>query len=159
MSSLLEHARRELQLAGLFDSSSDYGGMLGTSIMALIEKFSDEGHSGYSAAQTIRIFARLADFKNLTPLTRDPGEWMEVEAGATWQSTRNSEAFSRDGGASYYLADEVCDVYGCERCSCAYSTRHPWTPDPADTCSCGGGFVLKRSGKTEAAATRESKGV
>ncbi|NIO30179.1 MAG: hypothetical protein GTN75_00095 [Gemmatimonadetes bacterium] len=47
---LEQHARRELELAGLFDEDSDYGGMLGHSTMRLIEAFAAEGHSGMSAA-------------------------------------------------------------------------------------------------------------
>ena len=154
MSNLVEHARRELQLAGLFDADSDYGGALGRAVLELIEKFSDEGHSGASAAMALRVFSLLAAFKNLTPLTAAPGEWLEVEAGKMWQSRRNSTAFSRDGGLSHYLLDEVTDVYGCDTCSCSYQTRHPWTPDPGERCGCGGGYMMKRAGRTEAAATR-----
>lgn len=159
MSNLIEHARRELQLAGLFDPSSDYGGAIGESVMMLIEKFSGHGHSGHSASRVIALFTELSRFRNLTPLTRDPGEWLEVEAGRLWQSRRNCDAFSRDGGVSHYLTEDVTDVYGCDTCSYAYQTSHPWTPDLSDFCACGGNFVLRRSGKSEALATRESAGV
>jgi len=37
MSNLVEHAKRELTLAGLFNKDSDYGGMMGDSVMELME--------------------------------------------------------------------------------------------------------------------------
>lgn len=108
-SQLITHARRELQLAGLFDEDSDYGGMLGTSVMKLVEAFANEGHSGFSAAMAIDIFQRLARFQNLTPLTTDPDEWMNVSdmsGSEMWQSRRRSDAFSTDGGKTHYLLDD-----------------------------------------------------
>jgi len=107
--SLVDHARRELELAGLFDSNSDYGGMLGNAIMKMVELFAEEGHSGASAAMTIAVLEKLLRFKPLTPLTNDPDEWMcvsEMMGHETWQSRRNSEAFSNDGGVTYYLLDD-----------------------------------------------------
>lgn len=107
--SLVEHARRELQIAGLFDKDSDYGGMLGDAVMKMVELFAEEGHSGASAAMTIAILEKLLRFKPLTPLTNDPDEWMDVGetmGRETWQSRRNPEAFSNDGGVTYYLLDD-----------------------------------------------------
>lgn len=108
-SQLITHARRELQRAGLFDEDSDYGGMLGTSVMKLIEAFDGEGRSGYSAMMAISLFRRLAQFQNLTPLTTDPEEWMNVSdmsGSEMWQSVRRSDAFSTDGGKTHYLLDD-----------------------------------------------------
>jgi hypothetical protein len=104
-------AEAELRRAGLFDEDSDYGGMLGESVMKLIEVFADEGHSGFSAAMAADIFGRLSSWKPLTPLTADPDEWMLIEeamAGRAdcWQSRRRPDAFSNDGGKTYYLLDE-----------------------------------------------------
>lgn len=48
-SGLCQHAKRELQLAGLFDQDSDYEGMLGTAVYEIIKVFAQQGHSGASA--------------------------------------------------------------------------------------------------------------
>lgn len=110
MSNLVDHARRELERTGWFDADSDYNGMLGKAVLELIEKFAEQGHSGMSARITRTLFAELSDFKALAPLTDNPDEWRDVSefCGGTnlWQNRRNSEAFSYDGGKTYYLLSE-----------------------------------------------------
>lgn len=105
--SLVEYAREEVRRAGLLDVDSDYDGMLGTAVMELVEKFAEQGHSGYSAAATLSIFARVAAFKPLTPIGSDPDEWMEVSSSEpVWQNRRRSSTFSRDGGKTWYDIDD-----------------------------------------------------
>jgi hypothetical protein len=104
-------AEAELRRAGLFDQDSDYDGMLGDSVMKLIEAFSGEGHSGYSAHLAASIFRDLSDWKPLTPLTDSPDEWNHIEEAMAgrpdcWQSARRPDAFSNDRGKTYYLLDE-----------------------------------------------------
>lgn len=112
MSNLVNHAERELKLAGLFDEDSDYGGMLGHSTMKLIKVFAEEGHSGMSASIQRSLFAKLANYENLAPLTDNPDEWMDVkdyggpDSPALWQNTRCSTCFSNDGGKTYYSVDD-----------------------------------------------------
>lgn len=101
-SGLVLHAMRELELAG---NDEDFN----KSIIAAVEGFRSYGHSGGSAEVGISILHDLLQHKNLTPLTDDPKEWNDVgEMGdiLTWQSVRNPEAFSRDGGKTYYLLSE-----------------------------------------------------
>jgi len=110
-SNFVTWAHDELERAGLFDEDSDYGGMLGTEVLALCERFAEAGHSGFSAALAASIFARLSAWKPLTPITDAPTEWMHIEedmAGnaTTWQSRRQPSLFSRDGGKTYYDLDE-----------------------------------------------------
>ena len=108
MGKLVDHARRELEKAGLFNEDSDYGGMLGEDVMKMVEVFAAQGHSGSSAQVTLAIFARVAAWKPLTPLTPNPAEWVEVKGlvdkteTMAWQSTRNPACFSEDGGKTYY---------------------------------------------------------
>lgn len=112
MGNLEKHAQYELERAGLFKEDSDYGGMLGHSTMKLIKCFAEEGHSGFSASMQIALFEKLASFKNLTPLTDSPDEWMSVseyqspESPALWQNRRSSDCFSNDGGKTYYSVDD-----------------------------------------------------
>jgi hypothetical protein len=112
VSNLENHAKFELERAGMFDKDSDYHGMLGESTMRLIKTFASEGHSGFSAQMQIELFRLLASFKTLTPITNNPNEWMEVSkyAGSDqkgiWQNTRDSSNFSNDGGKTYYSVDD-----------------------------------------------------
>lgn len=108
---LSSFARGELEKAGLFDKDSDYAGMLGEAVLELIETFSTQGHSGFSAAMAVDLFSRLANYKPLTPLTSDPDEWMcvtehTIDGKPLYQSTRCPSAFSCDGGKTYYDIDE-----------------------------------------------------
>ena len=112
--SLVEHAKRELALAGNDEAFNN-------SIIKAIEGFTSYGHSGGSASVAIPMLNDLLQFKNLTPLTDDPEEWQQHskemwdgEKGV-WQSRRNSEAFSNDGGKTYYLLSEVKDTNNPER--------------------------------------------
>lgn len=109
MSNLVDHAKKELKLAGLFDEDSDYDGMLGTAVLELVKVFAKQGHSGYSAHQTIKIFNAVANFKPLSPIGTTEGEWMDVSemsGSPTWQNTRRSTTFSRDGGKTWYDIDD-----------------------------------------------------
>lgn len=100
-SNLVKHARKELSL---INEEPD----IVTMYMRIVEAFSSYGHSGGSAAACIDVINKLLRFQPLTPLTNDPNEWMEVSEAfggddGMWQSLRDSEAFSDDGGQSYWL--------------------------------------------------------
>lgn len=107
---LVEHAKRELKLLG---EDPEYA----TGIVNVVQAFANMGHSGYSAMDAIDKINTLLKFKNLTPLTNDPDEWMYISEETwgfprgVWQSRRDPEAFSHDGGNTYYLLsnrDEIC---------------------------------------------------
>lgn len=109
MSNLVKHAQEELKLAGLFDKDSDYDGMLGSAVLELVKVFSKQGHSGFSAHQTLKIFNLVADYKPLTPIGKSKDEWMNVSEASgypMWQNTRRGSTFSRDGGKTWYDIDD-----------------------------------------------------
>lgn len=97
-SNLVDHARRELLLLGTEPEEIE-------GYLRVIQAFADMGHSGGSASFAIPVINQLLQFKNLKPLTNNPLEWMEVDEGM-WQNVRNSEAFSDDGGKTYWLLSE-----------------------------------------------------
>lgn len=103
---LVPHARRELELAHLFDPDADYGGLVAGGVLDLVRLFASQGHSGGSAMLTLELFDRLARFDVLTPLTGHPAEWMEVGDGM-FQSRRKSSTFWRAGEATWYDLDDV----------------------------------------------------
>jgi hypothetical protein len=104
-SNLVDHAKRELELIG--EEPETIAGYL-----KVIQAFADMGHSGGSAAVAIPTIKELLSFKNLSPITNNPDEWFHHEAGVWgeagggWQCIRNPEAFSNDGGKTYYLLSE-----------------------------------------------------
>lgn len=102
MSNLVEHARRELELIG--EEPETVAGYLN-----VIQAFADMGHSGGSASVAIPTLNELLQFKNLKPLTNDPAEWFDhgdTSGYPLWQNIRNGEAFSDDGGKTYWLLSE-----------------------------------------------------
>lgn len=109
---LEDHARHELERAGLFSKDSDYGGMLGKAVLALICTFRKQGHSGFSAMMTLDLFNRLGQFKVLTPITSDSEEWNDVsdmggrDSPPLWQNKRCPSTFSNDAGKTWWDVDE-----------------------------------------------------
>lgn len=98
-----ENAIAEIRRAGLYDKDSDYDGMLGESLEALVVLFGSQGHSGMSAEITARIFADLVAGKPLSPLTDDPDEWVEISSDGTKQNRRCSAVFMGPNGAVYSI--------------------------------------------------------
>lgn len=110
-SEFVSWSREELNRAGMFDTDSDYGGMLGDEIMKMVETFSEAGHSGFSANYAAMIFGKLVRREALTPIGDRSDEWMHIAeetAGQPdlWQSRRQSSCFSNDRGLTYYDIDE-----------------------------------------------------
>ena len=105
-SNLMRHALHEFSLIPEF--GPDAKGMdraLQESMLGMVDAFSQFGHSGFSAEFTRDTIDRLLSFQNLTPLTDNPSEWREAGYDL-WQNTRNSKAFSSDGGRTYSLIDD-----------------------------------------------------
>lgn len=109
---LIEHAEREMRRAGLYEAGADYGGMIPEAVMKLVRALASEGHSGGSHALTMEIFNRVANYRTLTPITNDPGEWNDVsylgspDGLPIWQNRRDPSLFSNDGGKTYYSVDD-----------------------------------------------------
>lgn len=101
-SNLVKHARRELELLG-------NGPMIDDHVLEIVKIFSEQGHSGSSAAYTINLINRLLSFEELAPLTNNPDEWYFVFDGM-WQNRRNPAAFSTDGGKTYTVTTDREEV-------------------------------------------------
>ncbi len=100
-SALVDYAEREFDLVNEgepFDEPFDYPQRFDSfqrHVRDLLLTFSTYGHSGSSAPFAAASFARLVQFKPLSPLTGDESEWMEIEAGTgpTWQNRRYGSVF------------------------------------------------------------------
>lgn len=109
---LKTHAEKELKLAGLFDSDSDYGGALGEAVMELIDKFSEQGHSGASAEMVISLFNKVARFEPILLIQCTEDEWMETSRDEVYQNKRCSAVFKhgKDGKPHYIDAIVFRDI-------------------------------------------------
>lgn len=99
--SLIEHAKRELELSGQWQEDPAYA----QSIVAAVAAFASYGHSGGSASVAVEQLNRLIRFETLSPLTSDPAEWedrSEMSGTPMWQSVRDPRAFSNDGGKTWW---------------------------------------------------------
>jgi hypothetical protein len=69
-------------------------------IMQLTEEASDH---------CLETLTRLIRYENLAPLTDEPMEWVKV-GDDIWQSIRNYDAYSNNGGKTFKLHSENNDV-------------------------------------------------
>lgn len=102
--SLVEHARRELELCGQAAEDPGYA----ASIIAAVAAFASYGHSGGSASIASEQLQRLVRGEVLSPLTDDPEEWedrSEISGYPVWQNRRDSRAMSNDGGRTWWYVE------------------------------------------------------
>ena len=132
---LIEHAKYELELAGYDLSKDDYANNCAKNALELLEVFSSAKHSGMSAQITLSLFNRLANYKNLTPLTNNPEEWNKL--GGTeqeeWQSIRNPECFSKDLKTYWSLEENMeADSDGGRH----FKDKAQWVKHELEDCKC-----------------------
>jgi len=109
MSSLVKHAQKELELAGLFGEDDFYKGATGKAVMQLMKVFSKQCHSGTSASIVVSLFKKLASWKTISPLTGEDSEWNDV-GNDIHQNNRCSNVFKskdRFNGKPYTLDGRV----------------------------------------------------
>jgi hypothetical protein len=106
LSNLRIHALTEFRAAGWVDEHGIYMDemqeMICTHVLDLLDVFADEGHSGSTAPYAINMFARLAKFEPIAPLTGEDWEWNEVSermGNKCWQNKRASHVFKDETGA------------------------------------------------------------
>lgn len=104
MSNLIDHAKREL---AMINEDPEYV----EAYLKIVEIFAGMGHSGGSASVAIPTITALLSQENLMPLTDNPDEWMFHDEDlwppdGVWQNIRNGQAFSHDGGKTYWLISD-----------------------------------------------------
>lgn len=107
---IIEYAKNELQLAGLYNNS-EYENKICESVIELLKVFQNQNHSGYSASIVIDLFNHLARYKNITPLNGNDDEWNIVEKNDNeilYQNKRNLNVFkSSINNKPYYINSYV----------------------------------------------------
>lgn len=77
--------------------------------VSVIEAFNIMQLPQEAADHCIATLSRLLRYENLAPLTDEPREWIQI-GDELWQSIRNRDAFSNNGGKTYKLYSENNDV-------------------------------------------------
>lgn len=107
------HAEREFKALGYIlldqEQEDEPNTWIQESVMELLEVFSKQGHSGFSAPYVIDAFSKLAGFEPLSPLTGEDWEWAELDYGEdmTHQNKRCSHVFKGADGRAYDINGKV----------------------------------------------------
>ncbi len=96
-SNLVKHALSELDRIGWDDMQTQ----MNLHLLGMVEMFSEEGHSGFSASYALNLLKKLLNFEPIGALTGEDDEWVEVGTG-TSQNKRMGSVF-KENGAAYYL--------------------------------------------------------
>lgn len=111
-SNLIAHARRELKLAGWYESDPDglHPEWWAESLIAAVAEFTHYGHSGGTVGAGIGMLEALLMFKPLSPITSDPVDWIDVhemmDGRQCWQCARDGRLFSYDRGQTWYSIED-----------------------------------------------------
>lgn len=111
MSNLEKHALAEFRAAGWLNEDGAYNDemqeMICRHVLALLDVFRSEGHSGSSAPYTVDMFKKLAMFEPLVPLTGEDWEWRDTGHGVL-QNLRASRVFKdTETGDCYDIEGKV----------------------------------------------------
>lgn len=77
--------------------------------VSVIEAFNIMQLPQDAADHCIGTLSQLLKYQNLAPLTNEPREWVQI-GDELWQSIRNRDAFSNNGGTTYKLYSENSSV-------------------------------------------------
>lgn len=112
-----------MRAAGLYDADADYRGAIPAAVEEIVKVFAAQGHSGGSAAVTLRIVEKLLRFEPLVPLTGAEEEWVEVMEGI-WQNKRCGRVFKEADGQAYDIEGKVFT----DEHECSFTNRESRVP-------------------------------
>jgi hypothetical protein len=136
---MIDFAKMELDAIGMKEDSTDEMNLaMRKHILHMIEEFSKEGHSGFSASYAVNILAKLLVYKPLSPLQGTDDEWMEVymdKGVSVFQNKRCSHVF-RENGQAYDSEGKIFWEWNQDGTTKSYFTRResrinitfPYTP-------------------------------
>ena len=102
--SFIKYAEKELDLIGMSaDSEDEMNLAMRDHILRMIRVFSQEGHSGFSAAYAVSCLEKLLRYEPLSPLTGEDDEWTELDydEDTTYQNKRCGRVFKDANGNAY----------------------------------------------------------
>ena len=77
--------------------------------VSVIEAFNIMQLQPDASDHCVATLTQLLRYGNLAPLTDEPKEWIQI-GDELWQSIRNRDAFSNNGGTTYKLYSQNNDV-------------------------------------------------
>lgn len=77
--------------------------------VSVIEAFNIMQLEPDASDHCVATLTQLLRYGNLAPLTDEPKEWVQI-GDELWQSIRNRDAFSNNGGTTYKLYSQNNDV-------------------------------------------------
>jgi hypothetical protein len=77
--------------------------------VSVIEAFNIMQLPPEASDHCVATLTQLLRYGNLAPLTDEPKEWIQI-GDELWQSIRNRDAFSNNGGTTYKLYSQNNDV-------------------------------------------------
>ena len=108
-----EHAKREFIAAGWIKEDGSFCDemqkMMCDQVIELIDLFSKQGHSGFSAPYAINLFEKLAKFEPIVPLTGKDDEWNDSRFSEelTKQNKRCSHVFKDSDGRAFDINGKI----------------------------------------------------
>jgi hypothetical protein len=102
---LKEFAEKEMDLLGM-----EIDDPMRKNILEIIEVFSSQGHSGFSAGYIVQILEKLLRYEPLTPLTGEDSEWGDVSQYGVepyYQNKRYSSLFKNSDGTCYDISGKI----------------------------------------------------
>ncbi len=103
MTALGDHAIYELAYQGITGTDADNI----TTIVGTFANYTDP----VEREAILQKVLLLLQFKPLSDLTNEPAQWVDrsptIGGNPLWQSKRNPDAWSRDGGETYFYASQA----------------------------------------------------
>ncbi|WP_432845959.1 hypothetical protein ACQPXB_35800 [Amycolatopsis sp. CA-161197] len=107
MTALGDHAIYELAYQGITGTDA-------TNITTIVGTFADYTDPDERAQILVKV-QTLLQFKPLSPLTSEPAQWIDRSdlsgERELWQSKRDPDAWSHDGGVTYYMQSQTGSTY------------------------------------------------
>lgn len=78
-------------------------------ILQVVEVFSKQGHSGFSASYAINLIKKLLNYEPITPLTGEDDEWIKLDydSDTCYQNKRCSRVFKDKDGRAYDIEGKI----------------------------------------------------
>ena len=133
--SLVEFAKQELDLIGMIENSpEEMNRCMRDDILDIVQKFADQGHSGFSASYALSVLKKLLAYEPLSPLTGEESEWNDTSAYTDgsrilFQNKRCSHVFKEVNAetGTEYVYDSRGKVF-VEPNGSAYTSAQSRTP-------------------------------
>mgnify|MGYP003704962879 CR=1 FL=1 len=121
MNNFEKHAIEEFKAVGWVNADGHYKddmqGMICENVLQLLNVFSEQGHSGSSAAYALKMFERLVEFKCIGPLTGADSEWADTghdvyqnkRCSSVFKDKKTGECYDIDGKVfwEWYIDEET----------------------------------------------------